>query len=322
MNQSSSSTASATTPPSAAFLAGAEAARNAIMVQNLRPAEITRNMFTHVDNNLYRCNICEGRYKASNGPTNLMNHLTKSHARTWEGRMAEEMAKLRCIDDEFISVNRCTDSSRNQLDWLDLIVMNDLPLYYCENAQFRKHTKLHPTTVKTLMRSMRRMYRGLIVRIAEVLPTNFGLLHDGWSTGNGFHVLGVMATYYSQANDCAESMLIGLNKLADPTNQNAANHRDSIHELMEKYNRTSQNVLFLVSDSASVNRSLSRLMGVPMVNCRCHFLSLAIKHFVKPFKALLAKDHAVLVKIRGCSNIRNKLKRRTDVTATISPEHR
>ena len=98
MSQSSSSvtaTSSATsTPPSAAFLAGAEAARNAILVQNLKPAEVSRHMFTHVRDNSYRCLLCGLEKKSSNGFSNLMAHLNHSHALTWKNRMAQVIVFL------------------------------------------------------------------------------------------------------------------------------------------------------------------------------------------------------------------------------------
>lgn len=118
--------------------------------------------------------------------------------------------------DEYYTL-KTTDSTRNLFKWIEFIVMNDLPFSFVENALMRSVSNLRSICIKTLMNGLRKMFVGLKKHIGAMLPKKFGLVFDGWSSGNGAHLLGCFATFQSDFHEFGQQILLGCNQMADPT---------------------------------------------------------------------------------------------------------
>ena len=64
-----------------------------------------------------------------------------------------------------------------------------------------------------------------------------------------------------------------------PKADTAAYHH-SITAILQQYGRTWDNIAFLVSDNAPVNRSLADFVNKPLIGCHAHLLNLAVKRYV------------------------------------------
>jgi hypothetical protein len=81
--------------------------------------------------------------------------------------------------------------SSNIFKWLELVVMEQLELKFCEKTLTRSNTKLQPINVKTLKKHMFKhldqVEQKIIARVMSV--TSYSLVFLGWSEGS-MHFVG------------------------------------------------------------------------------------------------------------------------------------
>jgi hypothetical protein len=60
----------------------------------------------------------------------------------------------------------------------------------------------------------------------------------------------------------------------------AMDHLDHVEKVLESYGKTFENILCLVGDKCSVNQSMARILGVPLIGCASHKFNLAVCQWI------------------------------------------
>ena len=105
----------------------------------------------------------------------------------------------------------------------------------------------------------------------------------GWSNSSN-HFVAIFATVPS-----GENYLLSFSTLPDKTNQNALNYIEFIKNTLRIYNKSLNNVLFLVGDNCSTNLSVANKVQKPFIGCASHRLNLAVNLIIEEEKNLITK---------------------------------
>ncbi|GMF51418.1 unnamed protein product [Phytophthora fragariaefolia] len=104
--------------------------------------------------------------------------------------------------------------SQPLFQWVQWIIMRNMPIHEVEDELTRAMSKLQPVTVKAIEKCM----EGIAIKIAKKLEVElnelFGLMFDGWSHA-GVHYVALLAVY--EADGELRLPLIGLSPLVDDT---------------------------------------------------------------------------------------------------------
>lgn len=74
-----------------------------------------------------------------------------------------------------------------------------MPLCTCEKPNFLKYSHLKPISVTTFMKYMKLLTIALEKKIANLLPSKFPLIFDGWSlNGSSTHYVAIFARWLSE----------------------------------------------------------------------------------------------------------------------------
>jgi len=79
------------------------------------------------------------------------------------------------------------------------------------------------------------------------------------------------------------TILLSFGTLLDESNWTSANYADTVIALLESMNKSIENVICLVGDNCATNRSLSNLLGLPLIGCASHKLNLAVEKYIQGF---------------------------------------
>ncbi|ETO81843.1 hypothetical protein F444_03913 [Phytophthora nicotianae P1976] len=145
-------------------------------------------MFTNNLGEEYVCLTCSKPCKSAHGYINLKTHLRINHPTYLEdaGRAAKDRNSLRLpVIDE---------ATRNIFRWCEWVVMNRLPLSSVERKMTRKNASLTPIAKNTLKRYLMRIFESVEARVAEELPSTFGIVLDG-CTFSGRHYIAIFAVF-------------------------------------------------------------------------------------------------------------------------------
>jgi hypothetical protein len=166
------------------------------------------------------------------GVHNLLSHITKEHP-DWEDIM-----------------NNNNDGAK-VFNWMELVIMTNQTFSFVENPLIRRHSRLEPISVDTLMKYIKMVTTAVELKVAEALPTKFGIVIDGWKSGTT-HYIAVFASY---ANSYGENE-IPLLAIAPPFNEQdftAQSQKSFIADVLEVYGHTLSSLIYLVADNAAVN---------------------------------------------------------------------
>jgi hypothetical protein len=139
------------------------------------------------------------------GYSNLLNHIYSKHPD---------------YNDVFLSISRATDNqsssiqtsktgqssmtatmelfydekSANIFKWLEWIIMDELPLSFCEKELTKQYTSLMPISTNTIKKYLNRLCSAVENKIKThfTMCSHYALMFDGW-TENSTHFIGMSA---------------------------------------------------------------------------------------------------------------------------------
>ncbi|OAF64454.1 hypothetical protein A3Q56_07828 [Intoshia linei] len=164
--------------------------------------------------------------------------------------------------------------------WVEWIVIKYLPLNFCKKKLVRQNTKLKPICVNTLKSEMSTLIKNVEQSILNILPESFGLVGDGWCYG-GTHFVSCFAVFDSYLSP----ILFLFSPLTDEENLSVCSNIEFLSEAVEKYNKTYKNIIFLVGDNCSTNKSIAKKMLKHFLGCSSHRFNLAMNLFLQNKKA-------------------------------------
>ncbi|RLN87487.1 hypothetical protein BBJ28_00025084 [Nothophytophthora sp. Chile5] len=262
--------------------------------------------FTPLGQGLFRCKTCGLNRKqvAGSGYSNLLAHLAGKH----EGYEAQFASFQNNSNRPLQSFGFVPVEASHLFQWIQWIVMRNMPIHEVEDPLTRTMSKLQPVTVKAVKKGM----EGIAIKIGQKLEKELGklfdLMFDGW-THAGVHYIAVFAVYEADGDLCVP--LLGLSPLADGT-QTADAHVQMFGNILDVYNKTDDMVAFLVGDNCATNQSVATKMGVPLVGCASHRFNLAVNKFLAPHEDLLAEVNTLMVELQKENNFA-ELKKHTEL---------
>ena len=258
------------------------------------------------------CTMCDCNRKkpsASEGYTNLMQHLNTQH-KEFEAIYAREKTT-----DSVIRVGgmlkylkkQASVKAENIWEWIDWILEDNLPFEFVESNKARENSKLQSISANTLKKYMTALLHkveGKLEALLKALKT-FGLITDGWTIDSD-HYMALFATFVEKdmkGNDVVREYLLSCNvqeDITDDTPLAAGLERENlfygltaedmfdhiVSVLVEVYHleinvdNIHEFIEFIAGDNVAVQRALCTRIGVPLGGCESHRLQLAVYDFL------------------------------------------
>ena len=244
--------------------------------------------FYELDNSsAWRCRKCKNTKAKSGGWTNLLSHLRSCVGNDYERiyndhqkTIANNVTAQR-VGSYFVQIS---GREAEIAKWMEFIVMKNLPVSFVDCQYMRDICRLKNISSKTLRGHILDTLSVAKEAIQAKLPAKFPVVFDGWTEGTQ-HYIGVAAAYVQQDSDGKpqplQTMLSMKPLLAEGVSgMRATDHLDHIEKVLESYGKTSENILCLVGDNCSVNQSMARILGVPLIGCASHKFNLAVRQWI------------------------------------------
>jgi len=218
------------------------------------------------------------------GLTNLISHIKIDHT-NW----MEVMNSKKKDHPVSLFVNR---KGNNIFNWMEWVITDNHSFSFVENPLTKKHTKLEPISVDTLMKYIKLVTEAVEKDVATQLPSKFGIIIDGWKEGTT-HYIALFASYNGK---------FPLLAIAPPFNEQdytAQSHKSFIIDVLELFGKVPSSLLYLVADNAAVNTCLADLLEIPMIGCASHRFNLACKSYLEKYERSLSKINSLMVSLRN-----------------------
>lgn len=304
-------------------------------------------------------------WQQRSGFNNPFTHLCACYGRgNLMDMYKEAKGEALAFGGETIAYFACDSASPREkaiIDWVELIVMNRLPITAVEDKNFRSFSKhKHLIGVKVLKEVLFTLVELVEAKIAEELAQAGcgALMHDAWTKAN-VHYMAFFACYMKQIpvknNGVASHeqvpmcTLVSVAPMAsisedddNSTNDDdetakfdAKTMRNHITNIMRDYysvdltipagNKSAAWLKCAVADNASVNLKLAELLQVPHVACSNHALALDMKDTVSSdgrLEHMFDLVNATMKSVKGSSKNAALLRNLTKLTVKIDQETR
>lgn len=236
-----------------------------------------------MDDLSWQCKKCLKTKAKSGGWTNLLSHLRSCVGKDFEEVYTEQQKMMAPTSGGSYFI-RISDREKEMCKWIEFIVMKNLPVSFVNCPYTREITKLKHVSAQTLRSHIIDLLAVVKKTIEAELPPKFCIVFDGWTEGT-HHYIGVAAAYLRLGADGKETpvqtMLSMKPLLADGVKgMRACDHLDHLAKVLESFGRTFENILCLVGDNCSVNQSMARQLGVPLIGCASHKFNLAVRQWI------------------------------------------
>ncbi|KAG3092122.1 hypothetical protein PI124_g6733 [Phytophthora idaei] len=255
--------------------------------------QIPAYFYTSLGQGMFHCNICGSQRKqvGGTGYSNLKAHLGARHAgyqTLFESSSGRSLQSYGFVSEE----------ASQLFQWIQSIIVRNVPIHEVEDALTRAMSKPRPVTVEAVKKCLEGLALKVGHKLEKGLGTRFGLMFDGWSHA-GVHYVALFDVY--EADGKLHVALLGLSPLADGS-QTADAHVTLFENILDVYDKTKEMVEFLVGDNCNTNQSVANKLDVPFVGCASHRLNLAVNKFLAPPESLLSVVNTLMVELRQENN--------------------
>lgn len=172
------------------------------------------------------------------------------------------------------------------------------PFSFIELNAICRHCKHDLIITMTLMKSIHRLKRHVLQKIAHALPSTFAIVFDGCTVLSS-HYLGVFATFPSK-NKCGyNSFLISFSPFADENNLSAAEQKRFLEFVLSKYPPHYSNLASLIGNIWAVNKCLAHMTGKPLIGCQSYRFNLVLQYILNKYEELINEVNKIKSSWRG-----------------------
>ena len=260
--------------------------------------KISKMYFTRRDDdaNLWLCKCGkELTKKKGTGWSNLMHHIKSQHP-VYSQRNKQSLSKF-VTENPSTSNTVVSRSALNAFGWIELICICLKPFSFVEDPTIRKYINLGSMNNVTLKKYMTKLTLEVEKKITKELPGKFALIIDGWSKGST-HFVGLFASYPWNNRNGYRTALLTFSPLENETSFTAADHVDFIKYTLSIYEKNLENVVALIGDNAEVNKSMAKLLGIPLIGCASHKFNLAVSAYLEKDNILLNKTNQLMGRLK------------------------
>lgn len=263
---------------------------------SVKGKDIADTFFTNVSPNNYRCILCNHNYKVKgSGHTNLKSHVQSKHKEAYDDF---EKASTNGTTLDMSKYRYPTKTLRTHA-WVEYIVMTLAPFSAVQCKYTRKNFKYDPVSLNTLHKYMEKLIMVVEKEITDLLPSKFGLVFDGWSSG-GTHHVGLFATFPVSNENCDlkyNRVLLSFSPLLDEQHLDANEHVEFVKFHLGVFKKSTGNVVSLTGDNCNLNKSISNALNIPLVGCASNRFNLAVPDILKDYEELISKVHNLMKKL-------------------------
>jgi hypothetical protein len=236
------------------------------------------------------CNVCKEpnrvSYQAGSTTVHAAQHLKAAHSIIVSDKKSDSSPGL--VKPSIYM----PDQLELQEAIVELVAVDHLPFTIIESPRFRRFaTVLNPDaesylpdsgdTVKNwagnLFKRKRKELADQILQSSARINISF----DGWTSGNGYALLGIVATWLDKATSIIKNALIGLKEISGHTGECMA---DCIEDVFGEYGLEDDLIGSYGGDNASNNDSALRILSEEhqekRVRCIGHVFNLAVRSLI------------------------------------------
>jgi hypothetical protein len=236
----------------------------------------------------WTCKKC-GKSKTKNGGwTNLITHLRSCIGEDF-GCIFDNARKESNTNNKNGGIGtyvlRLSTTEKEMHQWIELIVMKNLPVGFIDCPFIRNMSKLKPVSAKSVRQHVIALSNVMKENIKSELPSKFVVVFDGWTEGTE-HFIAVSASYTvidlgTKKEEPVQVMLSMQPLLANGIEgMTAADHLQHISTVLESYGKRCADIICLSGDNCSVNQCMARTLQVPLLGCGSHKLNLAVRLWI------------------------------------------
>ncbi|KAI8894701.1 hypothetical protein BC833DRAFT_603924 [Globomyces pollinis-pini] len=276
------------------------------MTKKIGGKEIYNEYFITVEDKRHKCKVCSRLYTQDikKGYSNLVTHIQNEHS--------DRLDVMKVNDEK--NVNPFFHKESNTIfNWLDCIIGCELPLSFCEGDSVKDYSKLAPVSVEDLMKYIPLITDKVEKKIADSLPDQFGIIIDGWNEDSTYHIA-LFANF--DGHEVGPYPLLAIAPPIDETDFTIESHHFIIECVLERYGKSSKNLIYLVAENTVVNTGLADLLGIPMIGCASHRFHLACKKYLEGSERILQKIQSLMMTLQQRKHAR-KLQAKTDLVPII-----
>lgn len=240
--------------------------------------------FTEVQSCKWQCKKCLKTKSKNGGWTNLISHLRTCVGTDYE-KVFLDHQKASAASNSTMSAFfvRVSDREKEMHQWIQFIVMMNLPVSFVDSAYTRAISRLKSISGRSLRRHILSLRDVLKETLQKELPSRFAVVFDGWTEGT-HHYIGIAASYIKEIDGketACQTMLSMQPLLADGIKgMRAADHIEHLSKVLLSYGKRCADIVCLVGDNCSVNQSMARLLNVPLLGCASHKFNLAVRRWI------------------------------------------
>jgi hypothetical protein len=215
--------------------------------------------------------------------TNLRSHLRSCVGKDY-GQLFAELEKLKASKEGGGYFVRISDRKKEMFKWIEFVVMKNLPVSIVDCPYTRDITRLKNVSAQTFCCHILELLSVVKETIQAELPPKFIIVFDGWTEGT-HHYIGIPAAFLkvgANGKEAPVQSILSMNPLlADGIKgMRATDDLEHVKKVLESYGKTLENILCLVGDDCSVNQSMARILGKPLIGCASHKFNLAVCQWI------------------------------------------
>ena len=201
-----------------------------------------------------------------------MDHIRSDHPKYLE--------ELRESNRSPLPLGNISEKAHNIYGWLHWVITDGYPFSFVDKKDTtQQYSRLKSTCAKTLVSYMSKVTTAVESKITNSLPSQFGIMVDGWSEmSTSTHYIGVYAVYAKDGKRI--SVMLAFAPLIDETTMTADSHVDLVLFALSVYKKSINNIQFMVAVNENLNKAVADKLGVPLIGCATHRLNLAVKNCV------------------------------------------
>jgi hypothetical protein len=250
---------------------------------------------------------------------------------------------------QYFVVSNVSEKSRQLHGWLKWITEKNMPLTAIQDPAHRAFSKFtYPFSYQTGVNVLNKLVELVEKKIKEELNTvkaaggKAAIIYDGWTSRRNEHYVGLFISYLrpTEGRTQGQTTTFWVPEIAllacSPMNRhndddegdamvainfNAEQHVEFIQYTLDEYYDIDLSIHtpggFItnqITDNASVNLRIGRLLGIPTVGCLNHRFNLEMEHYVvHNCLELVESVHATMVSISSSLKLTSHLKRHSQL---------
>ena len=244
----------------------------------------------HSDTYLCRCGT--KRKRCGTSYQNLLSHVQTAHPDHIDLLTSDSDVSQERMDAYFK-----TSKSAHIYGWIGYLVNGLLPFSHVQKPHIRKHIIHQSISLTTFKKYLHALTESVEHKITSLLPTKFSLVFDGWSCDTT-HYLCVFASFPADCATRCTMRLLSFSPMGDELQLDTQQHIEFLTYVLDIYGKSWKNVVCLVGENCSTNKSLSTKCEIPLIGCCSHRFNLAVVGVLSEEDDIIQKVNSIIVKLR------------------------